>query len=65
MFSSAAPIRATRQNRVRFVDEDAGVMRFSHVEQNLQIREITVHRINPLDDDELAFAWSPAQRFIQ
>ena len=43
LFRGAAPILATREHRVRFINENAGGMRFGHVEQGAKLSEIAVH----------------------
>src|SRR5947209_6159687 len=54
MLDSASTVLAARQHGVRFVDEYARLMRISHVHERVELTEVTIHRINAFDDDELA-----------
>src|SRR5436189_147782 len=58
-------ISTAPQHRMRFVDKHARAVRFGHAEQFVQLREIPVHGINPLDNDQRAFPFSTLQRGIE
>src|SRR6202040_3801825 len=40
-------------------------MCLGHVEQIIEVGEITIHGINPFDDDELALVFAPGQRRLE
>ena len=50
---------------MRFVDEDARAVRLGHIEELVEIPEIAIHRVNALDDHELALALLPRQRRVE
>ena len=54
LFRRAATVLAAGEDGMRFIDEDARPVRLRDRDQVLEMAEIAVHRINALDDDELA-----------
>ena len=48
-----------------FVDKNTRVMRLSDSKQFIESREIAIHRINSLDDYELALARPPSERRVE
>src|ERR1700730_14400536 len=50
LLSRTATVLTTAQHRMRFIDENAGVMSLGHRNQFLEIAEVAIHRINPFDD---------------
>src|SRR5215831_554808 len=61
----SSTIFAAAQYGVRFVNENAGVMRLRDSNQFRQISEVAVHGVNTLDNHELAPRFLTAQRGIK
>src|SRR5437868_1124103 len=65
LLSRSTAIVTARKHRVGFVNENARVVRLCHSQQFPQIPEVAIHRVNALDDHELAPPFLTAQRCVQ
>jgi hypothetical protein len=65
MLHRAAPVLAAGQHRMRFIHEHLRLVRVRHIHQRAQITEIAIHRIDSLDDNEMAFPLVTSQSVVE
>ncbi len=65
MLNDSATVFAAAKNGMRFVDEHAHAMRFGDVKQRWEIRHVSIHRIDTLEQHEAALSLRIRQNSIQ